>query len=151
MTETTLLSSQLMRPDIVDLNDYRVDSWPSTPEGEQRQARELVSHDRNVFAHPATESLTYWGLADEGAWLGAPSGLVRVDGTAKPSYFAPRDLVKGEWWMGPTTVVTDDAGYFVIDGVAGMCAVSGGRTSATVDASLDASLDASREMTVTLG
>ena len=26
---------------IVDLNDYQVDEWPSTPEGEERQAREI--------------------------------------------------------------------------------------------------------------
>ena len=74
MTETTLVSGEIMPAHIVDLNDYQVESWPSTPEGEERQAEEMVSHYRNVFAHPATESLTYWGLADEGAWLGAPSG-----------------------------------------------------------------------------
>ena len=88
MTETTLVSGEIMPAHIVDLNDYQVESWPSTPEGEERQAEEMVSHYRNVFAHPATESLTYWGLADEGAWLGAPSGLVRVDGTAKPAWHA---------------------------------------------------------------
>jgi len=134
MTETTLLSGPLMPPHIVDLNDYQVESWPSTPEGEERQAEQIVSHYRNVFAHPATESLTYWGLADEGAWLGAPSGLVRVDGTPKLAYFALRDLIKGEWWMEPTTVVTDHAGRLVIDGVAGTYGVSAGGTSATIDA-----------------
>ena len=29
-----------MPPEIVDLNDYQVESWPSTPEGEARQADE---------------------------------------------------------------------------------------------------------------
>src|SRR3712207_5763869 len=38
-TETTLVSGDLMPPEIVDLNDHRVDAWPSTPEGEERQAR----------------------------------------------------------------------------------------------------------------
>lgn len=134
MTETTLVSGAMMPAHIVDLNDYQVESWPSTPEGEERQAEELVSHYRNVFAHPSTESLTYWGFADEGAWLGAPSGLVRLDGTPKPSYFALRDLIKGEWWMGPTTVMTDDAGCLVIDGVAGTYSVTVDGASALVDA-----------------
>lgn len=135
MTETTLLSGEIMPAHIVDLNDYQVDHWPSTPEGEERQADEMVRHYRTVFAHPATESLTSWGLADEGAWLGAPSGLVRLDGSPKPAYFALRDLIKGEWWMTPTTAVTDEHGRIVIDGMAGTYKVSAGGAAATVDAS----------------
>ena len=38
LTETTLVSGDLMPPDIVDLNDYQIAEWPSTPEGEARQA-----------------------------------------------------------------------------------------------------------------
>ena len=72
LTETTLLSGELMPAHVVDLNDHVVDSWPSTPEGEARQADELVRHYRTVLAQPAVESLTYWGLGDAGAWLGAP-------------------------------------------------------------------------------
>ena len=147
MTETTLLSGEIMPAHIVDLNDYQVESWPSTPEGEERQAEEMVSHYRNVFAHPATESLTYWGLADEGAWLGAPSGLVRLDGTPKPAWHALHELIKGEWWMKPTTVVTDDAGCVTIEGIAGMYAVSVGGARASVDASAAGS----RNVTVTVG
>jgi GH35 family endo-1,4-beta-xylanase len=135
MTETTLLSGEIMPPHIVDLNDYQVESWPSTPEGEERQAEEMVSHYRNVFAHPATESLTYWGLADEGAWLGAPSGLVRLDGTAKPAWHALHDLIKGEWWMKPTTVVTDDAGRVTIEGISGEYSVTADGKTGLVDAS----------------
>lgn len=119
LTETTLLSGDLMPPEIVDLNDYIVDSWPSTPEGEARQADELVRHYRTVVAHPAVESLTYWGLTDEGAWLGAPSGLLRVDGSAKPSYTALRDLVRGEWWHTPRAVEPDAAGIVTVRGFAG--------------------------------
>jgi len=134
MTEATLLSGEIMPADIVDLNDYQVDSWPSTPGGEEREAERMVSRYRNVFSHPATESLTYWGLADEGAWLGAPSGLLRLDGTPKPAYFALMDLIKGEWWMSPTTAMTDDAGRVVIDGIAGTYQVTAGDLSGTIDA-----------------
>ena len=41
-TENTLISGDLMPPHIVDLNDWQVDEWPSTPEYEERQAREIT-------------------------------------------------------------------------------------------------------------
>jgi GH35 family endo-1,4-beta-xylanase len=114
LTETTLVSGDLMPGHIVDLNDWQVPSWPSTPEGEQRQAEEIVRHYRSLVAHPAVESITYWGLNDREAWLGAPAGLVRADGTPKPSYQALHDLVKRQWWLAPTKVRTDDQGSFTL-------------------------------------
>ena len=62
MTETTLVSGDLMPAEIVDLNDFVVDDWPSTPEGEARQAADLVEHYTTAFSHPAVESVTYWGM-----------------------------------------------------------------------------------------
>jgi GH35 family endo-1,4-beta-xylanase len=119
LTETTLLSGDLMPAHIVDLNDYQVPSWPSTPAGEARQADEVVRHYRSLVGHPAVESITYWGLTDEGSWLGAPAGLVRADGTPKPAYDALHGLVRGEWWMAPTSMRTDEAGRLVVRGYAG--------------------------------
>ena len=119
LTETTLLSGDLMPAEIVDLNDYQVPSWPSTPEGEARQADEVVRHYRTLFAHPDVQVVTYWGLSDDGSWLGAPAGLVRSDGTPKPAYDALLRLVRGEWWLRPTTVRTDADGRFVLDGYLG--------------------------------
>jgi endo-1,4-beta-xylanase len=95
MTETTLLSGHPMPPEIDDLNDYQIPSWPSTAAGEERQADEIVRHYRTLLSHPSVQSITYWGLSDDGAWLGAPAGLVRADGTRKPAYDALRGLVKG--------------------------------------------------------
>ncbi len=118
-TETTIVSGDLMPRDIVDLNDYRPASWPSTPEGEERQAREIVEHYRLLVGHPAVASITYWGLTDRGAWLGAPVGLLRADGTRKPSYDALHSLLRDEWWMPETTLVTDADGAVVIEGFAG--------------------------------
>jgi Iron-containing alcohol dehydrogenase len=65
-------AGHLMPPEIVDKNDYQIPSWPSTPEGEERQADELVRHYTTLFLHPAVAAATYRGLADDGAWLGAP-------------------------------------------------------------------------------
>ena len=154
MTETTLLSGDLMPPEIVDLNDYQVESWPTTPEGEARQADEMVRHYRTVVSHPAVESLTYWGFADEGAWLGAPSGFVRLDGTPKPAYDALLGLVKGEWWLAPTETVTDAEGRVAVSGFGGEYRVSArGGAGAAADSGAAAVVRAGEELAVdvTLG
>ncbi|MGR0220722.1 endo-1,4-beta-xylanase [Agromyces sp. ZXT2-6] len=122
-TETSLVSGDLMPPHIEDLNDWQVDEWPSTPDGEARQADELERHYRALVGHPAVAAITYWGITDRGAWLNAPIGLLRADGSPKPSYRALRDLVKGEWWLPPTTVRTDAGGRVAVRGFAGDYAV----------------------------
>lgn len=137
LTETTLLSGHLMPPEIVDLNDYQIPDWPSTPEGEARQADEVERHHRTLFGHPAVQASTYWGLTDDGAWLGAPGGFVRADGTPKPAYDALRRLVKEEWWTPETAVRTDAEGRFALEGFLGEYAV----TSADGAASLTLAAD----------
>lgn len=130
LTETSLVSGHLMPADIVDLNDYRIPDWPSTAEGEARQADEIERHYRSLVSHPAVEAITYWGISDAGAWLGAPIGLVRADGTPKPSYDALRRLVKQEWWLPPTRVVTDADGRFGLSAFAGDYELRAGAASA---------------------
>ena len=95
-TENTLISGELMPPHIVDLNDWQVDSWPSTPEGEERQAREVTEMFTELFAHPLVEAITIWDFND-GCWLKAPSGVVREDNSEKPVYHALQDLIHGRW------------------------------------------------------
>lgn len=131
LTETTLLSGDVMPPEIEDLNDFQPPEWPSTEEGEERQAEEIVRHYRTLLSHPSVQAINYWGMTDAGAWLGAPSGLVRADGTAKPAYASLRGLVKEEWWMAPTTVRTDADGCVRVRGWAGTYAIStpGGSTT----------------------
>lgn len=124
-TETTILSGDLMPPEVDDLNDHQPAAWPSTPEGEERQADEVVRHYRTLAAHPAVGAVTYWGLSDAGMWLGAPGGLVRADGSPKPAYDALRRLVREDWWVAPTTVRTDAAGRLTVRGWAGDYRVGG--------------------------
>jgi GH35 family endo-1,4-beta-xylanase len=137
LTESTLVSGDLMPREIKDLNDYQVASWPSTPEGEERQAQEIVRHYRTLVGHPAVEAVTYWGLTDAGSWLGAPVGLVRSDGTRKPAYDALHDLVKGEWWVPPTRLATDDAGRVRVEGFAGRYRLSARGASVELDLAPD--------------
>ncbi|MDR2929968.1 MAG: endo-1,4-beta-xylanase [Propionibacteriaceae bacterium] len=116
MTESSLVSGEIMPDHIVDLNDYQVDFWPSTPAGEERQAEEMVQHYRSMVSHPAVKALVYWGITDRTAWLHAPIGFVRADGSRKPSYDAMHDLIKGQWWVGPSQGATDDQGRFELMG-----------------------------------
>ncbi|WP_228545872.1 endo-1,4-beta-xylanase [Microcella flavibacter] len=125
-TEASLVSGDLMPADIVDLNDFQPSVWPSTPEGEARQADELEQHFRMLVGHPAVESVTYWGITDRGAWLGAPIGLVRADGTRKPSFDRLRALFREEWWHAPTTLRTDADGRVTVVGFAGDYAITAG-------------------------
>ena len=129
-TETTLVSGHLMPEHIVDLNDYVVDSWPSTPDGEERQADELTRHVRTLFSHPAVKSFTYWNAWDRDSWLGAPSGIIHADGTPKPAFETLRRLVTEEWRTPEQTLRTDDQGRILVEGWRGRYeATAAGRTT----------------------
>jgi len=117
-TETTLVSGHLMPPEIVDLNDYQVTDWPSTPEGEERQAEQTIQHYKMLFAHPLVEGITWWDSSD-GGWLNAPAGLIRKDGSIKPAYEELMKLVKGEWWTSPIKLSTNANGQIQFNGFIG--------------------------------
>jgi len=137
-TENTLVSGEIMPAHIVDLNDWQVDSWPSTPEGEERQAREITEMYSVLFAHPLVEAITTWDFND-GCWLKAPSGFVHEDNTEKPSYHALKNLIHGDWET-HEALVTDGDGRLVLTGFKGGYTVSSEKGSAAF--SLEDDLDA---------
>jgi len=117
-TETTLVSGNLMPLEIVDLNDYQVTKWPTTPEGEERQAEQAIQHYKTLFSHPLVEGITWWDSSD-GGWLNAPAGLLRKDGSTKPAYEELMKLIKGEWWIPSTKLTADENGKIRFDGYLG--------------------------------
>ena len=116
-TENTLVSGDIMPAHIVDLNDWQVESWPSTPEGEARQAREITEMYSTLFAHPLVEAITTWDFND-GCWLKAPSGFVREDNSEKPSYHALQKLIHQDWET-HETLTTDSDGQLSLTGFRG--------------------------------
>ena len=134
-TENTLISGDLMPPEIVDLNDWQVEEWPSTPEGEERQAREIEIMYRELFNHPLVEAITTWDFTDE-CWLNAPAGFLRKDNTEKPSYQMLKNLIHGEWET-HEKLVTDENGFINVNGFKGEYKISSGDLSETVNLEKD--------------
>ena len=128
-TENTLVSGHLMPPHIVDLNDYQIPEWPSTPEGEARQAREWEEMLRLLFAHPMVKAVTGWDFTD-GMWLGAPSGLLAKDNREKPAYKTLEKLIHGEWRT-RCELRTDENGCAEAAGFKGRYALSDGDLQGT--------------------
>ena len=114
-TEATILSGEARK----DINyKKRYDDWPTTPEGERRQAEQVTEFYRVLFSHPAVEAITWWDF-DDGNWLGAPAGLVRRDMSAKPAYEALMGLVKKAWWTGLLELKADKDGKVKFRGYLG--------------------------------
>ncbi len=130
-TENTLISGAIMPAHIEDLNDWQVDSWPSTPEGEERQAREISEMYTVLFSHPLVEAITTWDFND-GCWLKAPSGFVREDNSEKPSYYALQKLIHGDWET-HQTLTTDANGCLSFTGFKGGYALKADGKTAKLD------------------
>ena len=141
-TENTLISGDLMPEHIVDLNDFQVNAWPSTEEGEARQAREITEMYTVLFNHPLVEAITTWDFAD-GAWLHAPAGIVREDNTEKPSYHALRSLIH-DTWETYEQLVTDGDGYVTFTGF------KGGYSLTTDDKTVSMELTEDVQKTITI-
>lgn len=132
-TEINLVSGEIMPKSIVDLNDYKNAEWPSTPEGEERQASEAAAFYKLLFACPLVEAVTYWSFSD-GGWLNAPAGLMTEDARVKPVCDALDGLINREWRTPERVVVTDDNGEVSVSGFKGgyLCEYDGERIEFTV-------------------
>ncbi|HST51712.1 MAG TPA: endo-1,4-beta-xylanase [Pyrinomonadaceae bacterium] len=95
-TEVTVVSAETRTA--INYHGAPATDWPTTPAGEARQADYVVELYTLLFSHPSVRAITWWDLSDEGAWLGAPAGLLRRDMTPKPAYERLLALVRGSWW-----------------------------------------------------
>ncbi len=128
-TENTLVSGEIMPSNIVDLNDYQVEKWPTTPEGEERQRKEWREMYEILFDSKLVEAVTGWDFAD-GAWLHAPSGLIREDNSLKPSYHEIKKLAHEEWHT-EGTLTTNENGTVELNGFKGLYEIKiGDKTTA---------------------
>lgn len=116
-TENTFVSGDLMPAHIVDLNDFKVTHWPSTPEGEARQAEDLMTMMDYLFTRPLVEGFTNWNFEDH-QWLKAPSGLIHSDGRPKPALEALREKLRTDWHT-CVTLYTDENGCAELYGFRG--------------------------------
>ena len=117
-TENTIVAGPLVAPEIDDLQDAHYDDDAATPEYEQKQAEALEAMYRTLFEnHPLVTAITNWDYGD-GAWLNAPSGVIRKDSSLKPAYNALHRLIKEEWHTSLETQ-TDANGYVTMHGFKG--------------------------------
>jgi hypothetical protein len=78
--------------------------WPSTPEGEKRQAEYAARFYTLVFSHPAVEAITWWAFS---AGRHNARALINTDATGKPAYYELKSLIKGKWWTKTEATVED--------------------------------------------
>lgn len=117
-TENTIVAGPLVAPEITDLQDAHYEDDDATPELEQKQADDLATMYRTLFEnHPLVTAITNWDFGD-GAWLNAPSGVIRKDGSLKPSYNALYHLIKEEWHT-ELDATTDENGFIALEGFKG--------------------------------
>jgi GH35 family endo-1,4-beta-xylanase len=88
-TETTILSG--------DRGWATKAGWPSTPQGEARQAQDIVRFYTLLFSHPAVQAITWWDFCDWYSDKNAPAGFLRKDMSPKPAYDELKRLIKGKW------------------------------------------------------
>lgn len=102
-TEVTILSGE---------HGWSHKPWNSTPEFKRRQAEEVERVYTELFAQPMVAAITWWDLSDEGAWRGAPAGLLDRQMQPKPAYEVLDRLINQDWRTGRLQGATDADGAF---------------------------------------
>lgn len=113
----------------LQVTEVTIPAYSNDPKDEEIQA-ELIKRLYAIwFSHPAVEQIIYWNMVDGYAHLWDPSpekiaasqgdmtlgeniyygGLLRFDLSAKPAYYAIKNLFEKEWHT-ETEITTDAAG-----------------------------------------
>jgi endo-1,4-beta-xylanase len=96
-TEVTVLSGT-PKSGISTAQPAKQGDWPTTAAGEAAQAEYVEKFYTLLFSHPSVTAITWWDFSDNGAWQGAPAGLLRADMSKKPAYDKLLKMVKSTWW-----------------------------------------------------
>ena len=129
-TENTIVAGPLVAPEIDDLQDAHYEDDDTSPEYEQMQADAMEAQYRNLFEnHPLVTAISNWDFGD-GAWLNAPSGVIRRDNSLKPSYKTLHKLIKEEWHTA-FEATTDAEGYVNVEGFRGSYEITAGGKKGT--------------------
>lgn len=108
-------------------------TWRITPETEARQADEMETFYRLAYSHPNCVGVVLWDFSDLQAWKDAPRGVLRTDGTRKPS-FAKLDNLINKAWRTKGTFTTDANGTLVVpDAWAGEYEITSGGKAAKAE------------------
>ncbi|HON06616.1 MAG TPA: endo-1,4-beta-xylanase [Verrucomicrobiota bacterium] len=110
-TELSVLSGPKRK---IDWSTERpLQDWNSEPEFEKDQADYLEKFYSIAYSHSNCIGVVMWNYTDGGAWLGAPVGVLRKDGSKKPS-FERLDKLINEKWRTKGSFTTDDNGKITI-------------------------------------
>lgn len=146
-TENTIVSGPKIPPEIEDLNDFEYKDSDYSMEFEEEQKNNIVEMYSAIFEnHPQVTGITTWDFSD-GAWLNAPSGLLRKDGTEKPSYKALDELINNRWNT-REKIRTNKNGVVSVEGIKGTYEVS---CNGKVIGSVKMSADSDNEELVVIG
>jgi GH35 family endo-1,4-beta-xylanase len=123
-TELSVLSGP--RREIDWRNERRLEGWDTEPGLEAQQAEYLEQFYRLAYSHSNCVGIILWNYSDRRAWLGAPVGVLRKDGTPKPAFERLDHLVNRAWRTGGA-FTTDAAGRVLVpDAFEGFYRVSAG-------------------------
>ena len=100
-----------------DPNADHSKAWPSTSEGEQRQAAYVEKLYTLLFSHPSVSGIAWWNFVD-GDWDRIPGGLLRADLSPKPAYERLHHLIQ-EKWRTQVELMTDATGAVKFRGFTG--------------------------------
>jgi endo-1,4-beta-xylanase len=79
----------------------KITEFTSQAKTDEEQTQKMEDFMRVAFAHPAVESILFWGFWD-GNHVHANAGLYRQDWSEKPAGKRYRELVYGQWWTNET-------------------------------------------------
>ena len=121
-----------------------VNDWLTDPENEKAQAVYIEQFYKLVYSHPQSMGIVLWNFDDRQAWLGAPVGILRKDGTLKPSFEVLDQLINHKWRTNGECTTDSDGNIVVPNAYEGHYVVKTGNVSAKGDHS------AGKPLTITL-